>query len=378
MVGAIPDVEAATLADLGWSEKLATAFGPHAILGRRPGRIVVEHRGGYGVWTLVAGRATESSATVSGRYRFEAGGPVDFPAVGDWVAIDGSPADGALTIHAVLPRRSAFARLAAGRRTEEQVVAANIDVVFVAMAFDGDFNLRRLERYLAVAGRSGATPVILLTKADRVSQSEVDDRRIEVEATAPGTDVLVVSALAAVGLEAVGKMLPSGRTGVVLGSSGVGKSTLINALLGHELLPTGGIREDDDRGRHTTVQRQLIVLPSGGMLIDTPGMREVGLWEGGEALEETFGEIDALAEACRFRDCRHEREPGCAVQAAIDAGALSADRLRSRRKLEREAAATEARHTPKARAEARRFARVTRKAAFDSMARKSTLDGESG
>jgi ribosome biogenesis GTPase / thiamine phosphate phosphatase len=357
---------------LGWTSQLAGAFADHGARGFMAARVTAEHRGAYAVRAIRADGPAEGLAVVSGRFRYESAGPADFPAVGDWVAIDGSPADDAATIHARLPRRTAFSRLAAGRRTEAQVVAANVDVVFVAMGLDGDFNLRRLERYLAVAWDSGASPVVLLTKADRCP--DVEGHAVAVRAVAPGVPVLPISALTGEGLDDVRAWLEPGRTAAIIGSSGVGKSTLINVLAGHDLLATRDVRAGDDRGRHTTTHRQLIALPGGGLVIDTPGMRELGLWDGGDSIGDTFAEIDELAASCRFADCRHEREPGCAVLAAIGDGRLPGDRLRNRRKMEREAARTEARRTPNERAEARRFARQVRHSATQAMARKSMPD----
>jgi ribosome biogenesis GTPase len=362
----------AGLEALGWTPELAEGFAGHRSRGLAPARVTAEHRGAYAVRATRSDGPVDGLAVVSGRFRHEAAGPADFPAVGDWVAIDGSPADDAATIHARLPRRTAFSRLAAGLKTEAQVVAANVDVVFVAMGLDGDFNLRRLERYLAVAWGSGASPVVLLTKADRCP--DVEGHATAVLAAAPGVPVLPISALSGDGLEDVLAWLGPGRTAAVIGSSGVGKSTLINVLAGHDVLATREVRAGDDRGRHTTTHRQLVALPGGGMVIDTPGMRELGLWDGGDAIGETFAEIDELATACRFADCRHEREPGCAVLAAIGDGRLPGDRLRNRRKMEREAARTEARRTPNERVEARRFARQVRHSAAQAMARKSMPD----
>src|SRR6266581_3382823 len=300
---------------VGWTPELAESFAGHGARGLAPARVTAEHRGAYTVRTARSDGPVEGLAVVSGRFRYEVAGTADFPAVGDWVAIDGSPADDAATIHARLPRRTAFSRLAAGRRTEAQVVAANVDVVFVAMGLDGDFNLQRLERYLAVAWDSGASPVVLLTKADQCSDVETHARAVE--GAAPGVPVLPISALSGEGLDAVRAWLAPGCTAAVLGSSGVGKSTLINVLAGHDLLATRDVRAGDDRGRHTTTHRQLLALPGGSLVIDTPGMRELGIWDGGDAIGETFAEIDELAASCRFADCRHEREPGCAVLVAI-------------------------------------------------------------
>jgi ribosome biogenesis GTPase / thiamine phosphate phosphatase len=355
------------LAALGWTPELEAAFAAHGAAGHAPARVTVEHRGAFEVRSAEA----EGTAVVSGRFRFDAG-PAGFPAVGDWVAISGSPADDAATIHALLPRRTSFTRKVAGLRSDGQVVAANVDVVFVAMSLDGDFNLRRLERYVAVAWSSGAEPVVLLTKADRTT--DVDGMTLAVEAVAPGVAVYPVSALTGDGLDRVRDQLGSGRTAAILGSSGVGKSTLINVLAGSELLATSAVRADDDRGRHTTTHRQLVVLPGGACIVDTPGMRELGMWEG-DGLDEAFADIDELAAACRFRDCRHEREPACAVTAAIATGALASDRLLARRKLEREAAHIEGRRTAAERVEAKRFARMVRNVAADAMARKATPYG---
>ena len=356
------------LAALGWTDRFDEAFAPHRERGREPARVTIEHRGAYEVRTPSA----EGTAVVSGRFRFDAATADAFPAVGDWVAIDGSPADDAATIHALLPRRTAFVRHGAGRRSDGQVVAANVDVVFVAMALDGDFNLRRLERYVAVAWTSGAEPVVLLTKADR--STDVSGQAVAVEAVAPGVPVLPISALTGDGLEAVSALLGPGRTAAVLGSSGVGKSTLINVLAGRELFATGEVRADDDRGRHTTTHRQLVVLPGGACIVDTPGMRELGMWEGGDGLDEAFADIDELAGSCRFNDCRHEGEPGCAVRAAIATGDLTHERLRAMRRLEREAAHSEGRRTAAERVEAKRFQRLVRNASADAMARKIAPD----
>jgi ribosome biogenesis GTPase len=357
---------------LGWNPTLAKDFAGHGARGLAPARVIVEHRGAYAVRAMRPDGPVEGLAVVSGRFRYEAAGAADFPAVGDWVAIDGSPAEDAATIHARLPRRTAVSRLAAGRRTEAQAVAANVDVVFVAMGLDGDFNLRRLERNLAVAWDSGASPAVLLTKADRCS--DVEAHAHAAAGAAPSVPVMPISALSGDGLDAVRAWLTPGRTAAVLGSSGVGKSTLINALLGQDVLATREVRAGDDRGRHTTTRRQLLALPGGGLIIDNPGMRELGLWDGGEAIGETFAEIDDLAVSCRFGDCRHEHEPGCAVLAAIGDGRLPPQRLRNRRKLERETARTEARRTPSERVEARRFARQVRHSAAQAMARKSMAD----
>ena len=356
------------LAELGWTSELDDAFAAHRAAGRHPARVLVEHQHAYTIRTADA----EGTAAVSGRYRFETRGPEDFPAVGDWVAVDGAADREGAIIHALLPRRSAFTRLVAGKRADGQVVAANVDVILIAMGLDGDFNLRRLERYLAVGWSSGAMPVVVLTKTDRCA--DVEGHVVAVTAVAPGVPVVAISAITGDGMAGLVEHLGPGRTAAVLGSSGVGKSTLVNALLGRDAFETAEVRAADDRGRHTTTHRELVPLPGGACIVDTPGMRELGLLDGGDGLGEAFADIDELATGCRFSDCRHDREPGCAVTAAIGRGAFDASRLDARRKLEREAARTVARRAAGSRQEARRFGRMVRDAAIDSMARKSAPD----
>jgi ribosome biogenesis GTPase len=320
-----------SLESLGWNEHWAKAFELHAGQGREPGRISGQDRERYGV--LAANE--ESAAEVAGRFRHEASAASDFPAVGDWVALKPREHDGPRTIVAVLPRRTSFTRKQAGRETEAQVVAANVDTAFVVAGLDADFNPRRIERYLATAWDGGTTPVVVLSKADLADDLEA--RIADVEAVAPGVSVVVVCAAESRGLEALGRWLRAGDTVALLGSSGVGKSTLANALLGAERQATGAVRPDS-RGRHTTTRRELLALPGGGLLIDTPGIRELQLWADEDALAPSFPEIAELAARCRFRDCGHRSEPGCAVRAAERDGTLPADRLASWRKLQRELA----------------------------------------
>ena len=317
------------LESLGWTAALADAHAPHTADGRRPVRVVAEDRGSY----LVLGPAGEQRASVTGRFRHETSDPAAFPAVGDWVAVETSPA-GDTTIHAVLPRRSALIRQAAGRRTEAQVVGTNLDLVFVVASLNGDLNLRRLERYIAVAWESGAQPIVLLSKADLTADTVAI--LAEVEGVAAGAVVLVVSSFDGRGVDEVRAMIGPGRTAAFVGSSGVGKSTLLNRLAGEERALVNTIREDDARGRHTTTRRQIHLLPEGGLVLDTPGMRELSLWDG-EGLEQSFSDLDELARGCRFSDCAHGAEPGCAVQAAIGTGTLAADRLAAWGKLQKEA-----------------------------------------
>jgi len=322
----------ADLTQLGWNARLDAAFAPHAAERLVPGRIVLEHTHIYRVMTA----EEDLLARVSGRLRHRALARVDFPAVGDWVAVEPAAQGGDARILAVLPRRSRFSRRAAGDATEEQVVAANIDTVFLVAGLDGDFNPRRIERYLVVASESGASPVIVLNKADVAEHAE--EMAAAVRASAAGVPVHTVSCRVPESLDVLRQYLGHGETGALLGSSGVGKSTIVNRLIGHDLLRTHDVRESDSRGRHTSTARQLVLLPGGGVLIDTPGMRELQLWDTGDVTSAAFDDVDALAGACRFRDCRHLQEPGCAVRAAVDAGTLSSGRFESYHKLQAEQA----------------------------------------
>jgi ribosome biogenesis GTPase len=335
------------LQDLGFSPALADAFSPFAAEGLAPGRVVAGHTRLFRVRT----EADEVLAGLAGSLRHRARGPGDRPAVGDWVAL--GPADGRhrAVIHGILPRRTAFVRRAAGDRTVAQVLAANVDTVFLVMGLDGDFNLRRLERALVLAWESGAEPVLLLNKKDLCPDFEA--RRLEAERVAPGVPVRVVAAKPGEGLEGLSEWLGRGRTVALLGSSGVGKSTLVNRLLGREKQKTREVRASDQRGRHTTSHRELVPLPGGALLLDTPGLREIQLWSDGTGLEATFGDLAALGASCRFRDCGHDREPGCAVRAAVEAGGLERRRLESYLKLHAELRALEVREDPFLRREER-------------------------
>jgi len=339
------------LEELGWSEERTEQFEPHTAQGRVPGRIAVQHRGAY----VVATENGDLRAEAAGRLVHEAASPADLPAVGDWVAVAPRPDEGAATIHAVLPRRTAFSRKAAWQAAEEQVLAANVDDVLLVMSLNEDFNLRRLERYLTLGWESGAQPAVVLTKADLHEAPEA--AVLEVEAVAYGVPVHVVSVVTGEGLDALAATMRAGRTLVVLGSSGVGKSTLVNTLAGEELLATGEIRADG-RGRHTTSHRELVVLPAGGIVIDTPGLREFQLWESSDGLEEAFDDVASLALECRFNDCSHGVEPGCAIRAALDAGTLPRDRWDSYVKLERELAHLERKLDKRRQADERRRWRI--------------------
>ena len=275
----------------------------------------------------------ELNAVVSGKLAYHADGLPDFPAVGDFVMVDRQDAgSGNAVIRHILRRKSVFTRKAAGASNDEQVIAANIDTVFICMSLNADFNLRRAERYLAIAWDSQATPVIVLTKSDLCG--DLESKLKGISSVALGVDILVCSSENADGLDGVKAYTMSGKTVAFIGSSGVGKSTLINRLAGEDILPTKQIREDDDKGRHTTTHRQLILLHSGGIVIDTPGMRELSLYTGD--ISKTFEDIEELARECKYRDCSHATEPGCAVRQAIGQGALSEKRFENYRKLQRE------------------------------------------
>jgi len=348
------------LAQLGWTPAFEEQFAPHAGNGLEPARVAVEHRDAYVVYTARGERPAE----LSGRLRHAAAERGELPAVGDWVAV--TTTDPAL-VQTVLPRRTKFSRMAATDhgQTVEQVVAANVDVVFLTAGLDGDLNVRRLERYLTLGWESGASPVVVLTKLDLCE--DVDAAMLEVESVAVGVPVHAVSNVTGEGVEELLPYLSEGRTVAALGSSGVGKSSLVNRLAGEELMAIGDVRADG-RGRHTTTNRQLLVLPGGGLFLDTPGMREIRLWESDEGLATAFDDVAAAAANCRFVDCSHEREPDCGVQRALADGSLDRERYVSWRKLQGELRHLEikqdARLRSEARKERRRFARSQRKASW--------------
>lgn len=346
------------LRELGWDEGFSHHFDewagkPHV----QPGRVFVEFNYIFRVY-LAGG---EVDAVLAGRLKHHAESRSELPAVGDWVVVRQRPDDERGTIVAVLPRRSRFSRKTAGQVTDEQVVAANVNVAFTVMALDGDFSLRRLERYLLLARESGAAPVTLLTKPDLAD--DVAARVAEVTALAGETPVHVLSPKFNEGIDQVAHYLTPGRTGALLGSSGVGKTTIINRLVGADVRKTRDVRGSDSKGRHTTTNRELVVLPNGGLLIDTPGMREIQLWDVGSAVSETFDEIAALGAGCHFSDCRHRDEPRCAVKAAVADGRLAAERLDSYLKLQEELAFLERQQDERAQIEHKRRSKVLTKSA---------------
>jgi ribosome biogenesis GTPase len=335
------------LTTLGWDDTLAEQFETYAADGLIAGRVAVQHRGAYDVLT----EPGELRCDVAGRLYDDSRSPADLPAVGDWVAVAARGEEGAGTIQALLPRRTKFSRKTAWHAAEEQVLAANVDVVFIVTSLNEELNLRRLERYLILARESGAEPVVLLTKSDLAS--DTDAALAAVRSIAADVSVHALSNLTGEGLDAVRSYLRPGVTAALLGSSGVGKSTLVNTLAGNDLLETQELRSDG-QGRHTTVRRELVQLPGGALVIDTPGMRELQLWVADESLEETFDDVTSLFAHCRFSDCSHESEPGCAVRAALADGTLPPERWDSYLKLEAELAYLDRRLDKRAEAEERK------------------------
>jgi len=316
---------------LGWTGFFQQHFNELKKQELVPARIAREHKNIYLIYT----EDGQFTGKVSGSFRYNAQDYGDFPSVGDWVAVKTRPEEGKATIHALLPRKNKFSRTAVlAGKTEEQILAANIDTVFLVSGLDGDFNLRRIERYVTIAWDSGAIPVIVLNKTDLCD--DVGSMIEKVEATIFGVSVLATSAAEKVGLDSFAEYLSHGKTVAFLGSSGVGKSTIINGLLGYEHQKTGSVREYDNKGMHITTYRELILLPKGGLIIDTPGMREIQMWTDDEGMTSTFGDIEELTEHCRFSNCLHRSEPGCAVREAIECGDLDAKRFNSYLRLQKE------------------------------------------
>jgi ribosome biogenesis GTPase len=342
--------ESFDLNELGWTSHFEQHMERHRERGLVPGRVSVQHRGGYVVYT----EAGEKTARLTGRMRNDG---ADLPAVGDWVALRELPNEPGTIVEAVLPRASKFSRHEAGKVTREQVVAANVDVAFLVAALNQDLNPRRLERYITTAWSGGASPVIVLTKPDLCD--DVEAAVAQAESVALGIPIHVVNGLTGDGIAELGAYLAGNRTVALLGSSGAGKSTLLNHLAGEEVQRVQDIRHDG-KGRHTTTVRHLFPVAGGGLVLDTPGMRELQLWDD-DSMDQTFADIAELARSCRFDDCAHEREPGCAVVAAHADGRLSTDRLTSYRKLQRELHHLRLKQDRRAAAEQRRQYRVMAK-----------------
>jgi len=318
------------LATLGWNASFAEAFEPHRVAGLAPARVATEDKNFY----TVVGENGDSIAVITGRLHLKKGNKTKLPKVGDWVAVT-QPAPGEqMLIHAVLPRQTTLSRKLPGREAEEQVIATNLDVVFVVQALDSTFNLRRLERFLVMVHEGGAKPVVLLNKIDLCEEAEKEVAAVQ--AAIGPTAVIPVCAKTGKGTGKMREYCVKGATVAFIGTSGVGKSSLINRLLGEATQATLEVRREDSKGRHTTTWRELIPLPSGGLVVDTPGMREFHMWVAGDGLEGAFQDIVQFADQCRFRDCMHQKEPDCAVRAALAEGKITEGRYESFSKLQRE------------------------------------------
>lgn len=315
---------------IGWNEVLESQFEEFKANGYVAGRVFIEHKSMYRVYT----EAGDILAEISGKMRHEAIDGKDYPAVGDWVIVEPWNNEQKGTIHGILPRKSKFSRKVAGDNTREQILASNVDTVFLVNALNKDFNMRRIERYLVLAWESGSSPVIILSKADLCE--DIEEKVNDVSKFAIGVPIHVVSSIKGEGVDGLKKYLGEGKTVALLGSSGAGKSTLINELAGYELQKTGDIRDGDDKGKHTTTHRELMMLPTGGLIIDTPGMRELQMWDGGQGISETFEDIEQLSKQCKFKDCNHRKEPGCAIKDALTQGTLNEERFQSYIKLQKE------------------------------------------
>ncbi|MEK7483961.1 MAG: ribosome small subunit-dependent GTPase A [Planctomycetota bacterium] len=329
----------------GWNSFFEEAFRPYRLQSFLPARVLSEQKHRY---QLVSEQG-EACAEVRGKLVYESTGRQDFPAVGDWVVAAVRPEEKSATIHSILPRQTKVSRKVAGNLTEEQILIANVDFLFLVNALDQKVNLRRIERYLSLAWGSGANPAIILTKADKEAEETISDILEEMEQIAFGVPVYVISSLTGYGIDVVQSSLQPGKTVALLGSSGAGKSTLINYLLGEPLQEIQEVREGDNKGKHTTTARELFLLPSGAILVDTPGMRELQLWDAQDGVGETFEDIELFTHQCRFTDCQHQKEPNCAVKRAIESGELAEERFNNYQKIQRELAYLERKQDVQAR-----------------------------
>jgi len=343
------------LTHIGFNDKVKEAFEKIAKVNQIIGRISLEHKRIYRVWTVYG----ELLCEVSGKLAYGAQSREEYPAVGDWVILTPRSAEAKGTITNILPRKSKFSRKVAGNNTEEQIVAANVDTIFLVNSLNEDLNIRRLERYVTLTWESGASPVIVLTKADLAA--DLSEKLRVVESVALGIPVITISVVNNTGLDQLKTYLHPGKTVALLGSSGVGKSTLTNYLCGYEKQEVQEIRDTDAKGRHTTTNREMVLLPNNAILIDTPGMRELQLWNSEEGISNSFSEIEELAASCKFRDCQHEKEMGCAVKLAIEQGELEEERLQSYKKLLRELAFLERRQDKKAKSDEKKKWKSTTK-----------------